>query len=147
MWRLFEEKLPSGPGTYLLWFDLESALDITAGGLGPVRLNPGSYIYVGSALGSGGLRSRLGRHMSSQTAERRLHWHIDYLTSQQRPVFFRYRVGLQRLECAWIGALCRAGAVWPQPGFGSSDCRSGCPAHFLSLPSGWTLQTIEDYLT
>jgi Uri superfamily endonuclease len=36
-------------------------------------------------------------------------------------------------ECGLIGALLASGASAPIPGFGASDCRSGCPAHLLRV--------------
>jgi Uri superfamily endonuclease len=51
------------PGTYALL--LSSAADgvIRVGRLGDLRLQPGFYVYVGSALGPGGVRARLAHHM------------------------------------------------------------------------------------
>jgi Uri superfamily endonuclease len=39
------------------------------GSLGEFDIIPGFYAYVGSAFGSGGLRSRIGHHLES-TVER-----------------------------------------------------------------------------
>ncbi len=36
------------------------------------------YVYIGSAQGAGGIKARISRHLRK---EKRLKWHIDYLTS------------------------------------------------------------------
>ena len=74
---------PAEPGTYALLIDVFAPLDLTVGMLGVVTLPPGSYAYVGSAHGPGGLRGRLARHGRT---DRRRHWHIDYLTEDRADV-------------------------------------------------------------
>ncbi|MFP3854682.1 MAG: GIY-YIG nuclease family protein [Anaerolineales bacterium] len=95
--------------------------------MGVVPLKPGAYLYVGSALGSGGVRARVARHSRDSSNK---HWHIDYL----RPSLTLKRVFLtyceQRLEHDWATAMMAlSGAENPIPGFGSSDCR--CAAHLF----------------
>ena len=68
--------LVANPGTYALLISSATDQLIRIGRLGTLRLKPGYYMYVGSALGSGGVRGRLAHHM--RPAERP-HWHIDYL--------------------------------------------------------------------
>jgi Uri superfamily endonuclease len=50
---------------------------------------PGFYAYTGSAFGPGGLRARIGRHLSSTPV---IHWHIDYLQQKTAvvEVWFTY---------------------------------------------------------
>lgn len=86
------------PGTYALL--LSSATDsvIRVGRLGDLRLQPGYYVYVGSALGSGGVRGRLGHHM--RPAERP-HWHIDYLRKKTTLEAVWCRYAQKSLECQW----------------------------------------------
>lgn len=50
------------PGTYALLLKLDKQERITVGKLGTFDLPAGYYLYVGSALGPGGLRARLTRH-------------------------------------------------------------------------------------
>ncbi|MDW8317887.1 MAG: GIY-YIG nuclease family protein [Anaerolineae bacterium] len=134
--------LPAKPGAYLLWFELGQPLTLAVGRLGTVTLPAGRLVYVGSALGPGGLRSRLGRHFSRPAARR---WHVDYLTAAQPPCCAWFVESRERLECAWATALTAWGAVAPVPGFGSSDCpRPGCQAHLLWLPPGLPTPTPED---
>lgn len=86
-----------------------------------------------AAAGPGGLRARVSRHMRSY---KRPHWHIDALTSQHQPVAAVMREGEGARECTWVQDLvAMAGASVPANGFGSSDCRSACPAHLLVFPS------------
>lgn len=140
------QNLPALPGAYLLWFEIEQPLVFLAGRLGTVELVPGRYIYVGSALGPGGVRSRLRRHVEGCREGRRLHWHIDYLTAVRLPETYRYALGAERLECSWVQQVRTAGASWAVRGFGSSDCRQGCLSHLLAVPDPWSIQTIEDLL-
>jgi len=66
--------VPSGAGTYALVVALDRSQHITIGRRGGFHFPAGFYIYIGSALGPGGLSARIGRHL---LAEKRLHWHID----------------------------------------------------------------------
>ncbi len=99
------------------------------GRLGDLVVQPGCYVYVGSAMGSGGLAARVGRHVRTDHCT---HWHIDYLRRAARVDAIVYAAGEDR-ECAWADVALRApGAVIPLRGFGSSDC--GCPAHLVYTP-------------
>jgi Uri superfamily endonuclease len=93
------------------------------GRLGVFDFPRGYYVYIGSALGSGGL-ARLERHLRSASGSlKRPHWHIDYLLCN--PLF--------RLEESWWAVTperleCRLAKSLPGrhiPRFGSSDCRCG----------------------
>ena len=64
------------PGTYALVLSSASDAVIRVRRLGSLLLQPGSYVYVDSALASGGVRARLAHHM--RLAERP-HWHIRTL--------------------------------------------------------------------
>jgi Uri superfamily endonuclease len=135
---------PAEPGTYALLIDVADLLELTVGRLGRVRLIPGHYIYVGSAHGPGGLRSRITRHMRR---DRRRHWHIDYLTEAASVSYVYFEAGMKRLECPWSQALLNvSGAMAPILGFGSSDCRQGCLAHLIRLPDGFQIDRFEEIL-
>ena len=136
---------PRQPGAYVLWFELSEATHFPALRLQPAELWPGQYIYVGSALGPGGLQARLCRHLdrASRQAQRH-HWHIDHVTAIHRPASVGYKISPINLECAWAKQLNAAGADWAIHGFGSSDCRQGCQAHLLRVPPGWTIETLKD---
>ena len=124
---------PAGAtGSYALVFRLETPLEIQAGRLGRVLLPKGLLVYAGSALGPGGLRARIARHFRPT---KRIHWHIDALSTLVRPVACYCDLSGSRLECRWAQLL--AGlpeARIPVAGFGSSDCGAGCPAHLIHFP-------------
>ena len=126
------DQLPDAGGSYTLVLALGQARVLTIGRLGEVVLPAGVYAYAGSAFGSGGLRARLGRHLRGDGVT---HWHIDYLRAQARVADCFYTVSDTPLECVWSRALAALpGALIPVPGFGASDCRSGCGAHLIGLP-------------
>ncbi len=114
-------------GTYVLILKLSKGQRIQIGRLRRVRFQPGFYAYVGSALGHGGLRARVGRHMSSP---KRSHWHIDFLRPRTRLVEVWYSYGRRRREHDWARCLSRMqGSSTPVAGFGSSDC--DCFSHLI----------------
>ncbi len=122
------------PGTYALLLRIDSLMTVTVGRRGPMVLAPGWGIYVGSALGSGGVQARLAHH---RRLADRPHWHIDYLRQhgQLAAVWFSYDP--VRRECLWAAVLAaELGGQTPPFRFGASDCR--CPAHlylFRDRPS------------
>jgi Uri superfamily endonuclease len=121
-------------GTYVLALWLEASRDLSVGRLGAFKFPAGWYLYVGSALGPGGLRARLVRHWRRVGSGKRTHWHVDYL--RERAVWGGawVRSSGERLECTWAAALRRLpGARVVAPDFGASDCR--CPAHLVHLPA------------
>lgn len=146
MCSLVGDVAPPLQGTYVLWFDAKQPLSVQWRRDRSALLQPGAYLYVGSALGPGGLQARLRRHTGDATA-RRPHWHIDYLTGLMRPAEVRFAVGAQSQECTWVQTLAASGAYFPARGFGSSDCRQRCPAHLLAAPAWWSISTVESLLT
>ena len=114
-------------GTYLLVYELTERATLTVGALGSHELPPGGYVYVGSALGSGGF-SRIDRHerVAAGTHDVR-HWHVDYLGGHDavRLVETIRLVG-RDAECALADRL----ADRPIEGFGSSDC--DCVSHLAA---------------
>lgn len=121
------------PGTYILALRLGSDQGIAVGRLGEVEFPAGWYLYVGSALGPGGLRARLKRHRRRLESGKRAHWHIDYLREHSTWGGAWGRSSHLRLECLWASALRRLpGAKIMAPGFGASDCR--CSAHLVHVP-------------
>jgi Uri superfamily endonuclease len=118
-------------GTYALVLHLEGREEITVGKLGTFSFPTGYYLYLGSALGTGGLEARLARH---RRRDKKLHWHIDYLLEHAQLVEVLSTASTARLECLWAQAARQLpGGETPVPGFGSSDCR--CPSHLIRLAS------------
>ena len=113
-------------GIYCLVFK-NPACTVRVGALGEIAFRKGSHIYVGSALGSGGL-ARLERHIAlSRNRDKRPKWHVDYL-SESQSFSLRYTlhaVTEERLECRLAEAL--GGET--VPAFGCSDC--SCPSHLF----------------
>jgi Uri superfamily endonuclease len=134
-------------GAYVIRLRLPAARTLVVrrrvrGRLGRSRtfvLPAGDYLYVGSALGPGGLAARIGRHLAREKA---LHWDIDFLLSGPgRPASEVWaRASARRgLECRWAAAIARAAGTAPVVGrregerravhgFGAGDCtrRCGC---------------------
>ncbi|MGJ0396847.1 MAG: GIY-YIG nuclease family protein [Methylocystis sp.] len=120
----------AAPGAYVLWLRLGAPLSVKAGKVA-ATLEPGDYLYCGSAKGPGGLRARLARHMRK---DKRAHWHVDQLTLAGE--FLGAFVVEGGDECALNAAL--ADLPIPIAGFGSSDCRR-CAAHLRFWPEGAAL--------
>lgn len=117
--------LPSQPGTYALLLAATTKQDVPIGKLGVLHMLPGIYVYVGSALGPGGLAARVNRHALPEKA---LHWHIDYLRAETRLLAVWYARGAKPRECHWSKIIERAATTEiPLDGFGASDCR--CRSH------------------
>jgi Uri superfamily endonuclease len=113
-------------GIYCLLLENGPA-DVAVGSLGTLRFPRGWHLYVGSALGPGGL-ARVERHLRLyRNRDRSPRWHIDYLLLSPS---FRLRYVLsaltgQDLECRLAEAL----GPPLVPGFGCSDCT--CPSHLF----------------
>ncbi len=94
-----------------------------------ILLENGFYIYVGSAFGGGGLSSRIHRHLRR---EKKLHWHIDQITSKDICQFHGVAVfPNEKSECEISNSLSRTNKIRPIKDFGSSDCTQRCISHFF----------------
>jgi Uri superfamily endonuclease len=142
-------RLPPEPGSYALEFTLYQQQRLTIGRLGEIYFPQGEYIYVGSALGPGGLGARLGRHLKNDSFS--CHWHIDYIKSyaETRSVCYLMKsagaiyldssqaqdksaLPQKPVECIWSQTLSALPyANIPAQGFGSSDCHYECRAHLI----------------
>jgi len=113
------------PATYALILSCTSNAQIQVGRLGIMQLQRGYYVYLGSALGPGGLRARIAHHQKRST---RPHWHIDYLRVHTRLHSVWLRYDGRRHEHEWARAMQKVkDSTIPFRGFGASDC--GCPSH------------------
>ena len=113
-------------GIYCLIFQTPGCT-IRVGALGALTFRARWYIYVGSALGSGGLQ-RLGRHTSlAQLRDKQPKWHVDYLLTSPSfsLVYAVYGVTGDRFEC-WLARELNEGTI---PKFGCSDC--SCTSHLF----------------
>jgi Uri superfamily endonuclease len=120
-------RLTPAPGTYALLLERRNGGELLIGKWGWNSFPPGWYVYIGSALGPGGLRARVGHHLGPAA---RPHWHIDYLRREAVVRAVWYIPGGERREHAWARAL---GSAWRNgaavEGFGCSDC--DCRAHLF----------------
>ncbi|MEE4604421.1 MAG: GIY-YIG nuclease family protein [Desulfobacteraceae bacterium] len=112
-------------------FKTERNKRLVIGKLGILNLQPGYYVYVGSAFGPGGLKARIGHHRKTFS---RPHWHIDYLSEYLSPVEVWYTFDAAHREDHWSQVLAGIrGASIPLPGFGSTDCRCMSHLYFFSV--------------
>ncbi|MGD8917173.1 MAG: DNA/RNA nuclease SfsA [Syntrophobacterales bacterium] len=113
-------------GSYLLVVKLLKRATIRAGRLPKSVFPAGYYLYVGSAMS--GLSSRLARH---RRKNKKVHWHIDYLTAEASGVLPLPIRSSKRQECEIAAAL--SSIIQPfQKRFGSSDCE--CATHLFYSP-------------
>ena len=118
--------LKSQPGTYALILQSHSNETIQVGRWGQLSLQPGYYIYVGSAFGPGGMRARVARHLRIHKPK---HWHIDYLRKFVTPLEAWVSYDAERLEHQWAQNFYETGGMTPVQGFGCSDCK--CYTHLF----------------
>ena len=110
--------------TYQLKINIEKKIHITVGKLGKFVFSKGIYIYTGSAKKN--INHRLKRHL---TRNKKLHWHIDYLLSNnlvQILAFRKFNIEECVLNKFNIG-------TYPVKGFGSSDCKKKCISHLKQI--------------
>ena len=124
--QLTASQLPSDTPwiSYSLFIRVEKPQIITIGRFGSFEFISGNYIYSGSARRN--LLARVNRHLRQ---EKKLRWHIDYLLSAPAVEIVKVLVSTIS-ECALVAA---GGGSILVPGFGASDCRSGCGSHLRML--------------
>jgi Uri superfamily endonuclease len=123
-----EIKKPPVKGIYILVLYLRLNKKLTIGSLGDVFLKKGYYLYVGSAVGSGGISGRLKHHISKTSNP---HWHIDYLKNESSIVDIYFSEGSKELEHFAADKLSLK-FISPINKFGSSDCK--CYSHLFYSP-------------
>ncbi len=113
-------------GGYVIFFSIKSDKNITVGQLGHILFKTGNYLYIGSAYGMGGFKSRLKRHRQINNKK---HWHFDYI----RPfiVLDKIKAYIDYNECELVDKYIKKYKANPfYKGLGSSDC-TRCKSHFL----------------
>lgn len=126
----------SKPGTYVVVLKSSQAKSVQIGRLAQLAVRRGYYLYVGSALGPGGVRARLRHHAKVSW---RPHWHLDYLRAETTLYAAYASYSAERKECEWASILATGeGVTEPMSGFGSSDCR--CNTHLFYFSSALKLQ-------
>ena len=137
------------PGTYALILLSSSNEIISVGKLVNLKLQGGYYVYVGSALGAGGLKARIKYHTRLSTKP---HWHIDYLKPFVEIKRIWYSYDTHRNEHNWASVLIEfPESTVSLDGFGASDCK--CKSHlfyFIKKPSlmrfhSFLIETFPDH--
>ena len=119
----------SEKGVYCLIFKNGSRV-LDAGRLKSIGFSKGYHVYVGSALGSGGLK-RLKRHvLLSLEKNKKPRWHVDYLSVSQEfeLISVVYAITDKAVECELSREL-EFSLNYSISGFGSSDC--DCSSHLF----------------
>lgn len=118
--------MDSAPGSYAVILTNNTRKTIPVGRRGQLDIEPGYYLYVGSAFGSGGLRARVGRHSRS---DKPMRWHIDYVRSHMSFHEAWYSKRPTNQEHDWAGLLQAQPEFLPLKGIGCSDCN--CETHLF----------------
>jgi len=122
-------------GVYILLCRITNDFSRSVGLLGRVHFEKGNYAYVGSAQSS--LFPRLERHYAKK---KRVHWHIDYLTTSKnmsKMSTIYSAADSKEIECQLSAMLSKLGFSKPVPSFGSTDCKYGCKSHLFFVNSPW----------
>ncbi len=134
--------IPDASGTYVLILRALSSGTVMAGSSGGVNLVTGYLAYAGSALGRGGLRARVRRHIIS---DKKQFWHVDYIrpyTLIDEIWFFPGREKLEHLAASALQSL--PSAFVAAENFGSSDCR--CESHLFRFNGKPAFNAFRDAL-
>ena len=111
-----EINLSSVLGAYGLLCEIDHDIIVPTGRLGSLKHSAGWYTYIGSAVGE--ISGHVGRHLR---ADKRLHWHIDWLLPHEEVEAVVIAETSQRVECDLACFMVEGFEVIPR--LGSSDCR------------------------
>jgi Uri superfamily endonuclease len=133
-------QLPSERGTYVLTLQAIAPGEVMVGRKKKsqrlLQVEPGFYLYVGSARKRGGVHNRLSHHLKP-AHHLHPHWQVDFLRFLCRLTEIWYTLDPEKRECAWAGRVPGLeGAEMPMKKFGANDCK--CQAHlyfFRERPS------------
>ncbi len=119
-------RFPAGESwiSYSLFIRIGEEETVEVGRLGLFTFAVGDYIYTGSARKA--ICARVNRHLRR---EKKLRWHIDYLLAAASVQITKVRISTIA-ECRLVA---ESGGEVVVPGFGASDCRSGCGSHLRIL--------------
>lgn len=107
---------------YLAFFEIDEKKSIEIGALGKEQFEPGTYIYVGSAMNN--VEKRLERHFSSTENK---YWHIDYFSANAKHLDSFILPESSEYECVMakiLESFCES-----IENFGASDCN--CDSHLF----------------
>lgn len=114
-------------GSYAVVYHCPTQIRIRIGSLGEIAFFKGFYIYVGSAMGPGGLQARVKRHF--QKSKRRMHWHIDYISNAMDVWSAYICTDPTNQEHNWAHQLQTFDDTSVVASIGCSDCR--CASHLF----------------
>lgn len=110
--------------SYQLTIKISNPIHVSVGALGVLYFEPGNYAYTGSAKKN--INSRIQRHLKK---DKKLHWHIDYLTSHPAVIVIdvkQFKIEECELNHQTPGKIIHSG-------FGATDCRNDCDSHLKYL--------------
>lgn len=110
-------------GIYCLVIYVSKNKKIQIGKLGNSDFKKGYYVYVGSALNN--LEKRISRH---QSKNKKIYWHIDYLTAQEEILEIKKFITDKKLECS-LAAKVNKLSDGNVSSFGCGDCN--CKTHLF----------------
>ena len=128
--------MESKPGTYALILQSRERSKIQVGRTHEVMVEPGYYVYIGSAFGSGGVRARVNRHCRKTKPK---HWHIDYLREFTAVLGAWVSYEPARLEHIWAQTLSRKEGITLIPDIGCTDCDCLSHLYFSSVAPSFPL--------
>jgi Uri superfamily endonuclease len=139
------ERLPALPGAYTLCVVTRESIPHPSKQLNsPPPLSVGTYVYLGSARGPGGIRARCARHLRRDKSRR---WHVDHLTADAVSLSVRAAPFPKSDECGLCARLAaRPDLAAPVPGFGNSDCRT-CESHLFRILGDTEIDGILEVLS
>ncbi len=109
-------------GAYILILYNPEKQQIKVGKLGKIDFYKGYYFYVGSGMKN--LEQRVLRH---RRKDKKIKWHIDYLTRKFKFIDAKLFSSSKRIECQIAQNLSKN--LEMIKGFGCSDCR--CQSHLF----------------
>jgi len=126
-------------GSYCLVLEVLRDLEVEVGSLGKLPFEKGYYVYIGSAMNN--LEKRVERHLRK---DKRLHWHIDYLTTldfvKARRIYIKESSKTE--ECGVAKEVSKHGL--PIKAFGCSDCK--CVSHLYKVEAFEFLEGVMKHL-
>ncbi len=114
-------------GIYVLILRMNTDNDIIVGKLGELKFRTGFYMYIGSALGTGGFK-RVTRHFNVANGKNHARkWHIDHLLPHSQVIGAVLLPTDEALECTVAKEFVEISRGIK--GFGCTDC--SCISHLF----------------
>ena len=127
-------------GAYAILFFLLGDCQTYIPKYGDVIFKKGFYVYSGSAKKN--LIHRVTRHSRK---EKKVKWHIDYFSVLDLVQTLKIFLFFDKNECEINSFFYVNGGKEIIKKFGSTDCKKGCPSHFLYFKKRPTLKSIKEF--